>query len=49
MTVKGDEAKGSKERITVLLAEGEKLTPFVIGHSAEVSKAWLLHFIYILV
>ena len=41
MSVKGEEAKGgrkSKERITVLLAcsaEGEKLRPFVIGHSAN--------------
>ena len=41
MSVKGEEAKGgkkSKERITVLLAcsaEGEKLMPFVIGHSAN--------------
>ena len=41
MSVEGEEAKGggkSKERITVLLAcsaEGEKLRPFVIGHSAN--------------
>ena len=41
MSVKGEEAKGgkkSKERITVLLAcsaEGEKLMPFVIDHSAN--------------
>lgn len=41
MTVRGEEAKGgkkSKERITVLLAcsaEGEKLMPYVIGHSAN--------------
>ena len=41
MPVKGEEAKGGrkyKERITVLLArsaEGEKLRPFVIGHSAN--------------
>ena len=41
MSIKGEEAKGgkkSKERITVLLAcsaEGERLMPFVIGHSAN--------------
>ena len=41
MKVKGEEARGgkkSKERITVLLAcsaEGQKLKPFVIGHSAK--------------
>ena len=41
MVVKGDEAKGSKkakERITALLAcsaVGEKLTPLVIGRSAN--------------
>ena len=43
MPVKGEEAKGGrkyKERITVLLArsaEGEKLRPFVIGHSANLT------------
>ena len=41
LAVKGEEAKGgnkSKKQITVLLAcsaIGEKLTPFVIGHSAN--------------
>ena len=41
LVVKGDECRGgkkSKDRISVLLvcsAVGEKLTPFVIGHSAR--------------
>ena len=41
LTVKGDDCRGgkkSKDRISVLLAcsaVGEKLTPFVIGHSAR--------------